>query len=166
LKNGKEMILRESNDVDDSNRGIVICDPGFGQVVVKWDEFDKLVFDQPKNSLRYDDFDGGRELNGTVTSEDGNSYTGKIVWDDDEAHSWEILDGEDRDVDFEIELGLIKSIEKRSRRGSIITTKDGREFRLSGSNDVDDDNKGVYITTKDGEEVYVDWEDFEKVEFN
>ncbi|MCK4574325.1 MAG: hypothetical protein KAU36_08125, partial [candidate division Zixibacteria bacterium] len=34
LKNGDELLLKGTNDVDDSNRGITISDPAFGQVVV------------------------------------------------------------------------------------------------------------------------------------
>jgi len=165
LDNGDELLLRGTNDVDGSNGGIIISDLGFGQVVVKWDEFDRLDFHDEPNGARYDDFDGGHALQGTVYTEDGDSYEGTIRWDDDEEYSWEILDGEYRDVDFDVEFGLIKQIEKRSYRSSIVTVWDGRSFRLRGSNDVDEDNKGIFITTAGGDEVEVDWEDFDRIEF-
>ncbi|MEW5995156.1 MAG: hypothetical protein AB1744_12280 [Candidatus Zixiibacteriota bacterium] len=166
LPNGEEMLLRGTNDVNDNNSGIVVCDPNLGQVTVQWDDFDRLDFTAAPAQIRYDQFDGGRRLSGTVYTDDGESYSGTIRWDDDEEHTWEILDGEHRDIEFDIEFGLINSIEKRSYRSSVVTLWDGRTFRLGGSNDVDEDNKGVFVMLPDGEEVEIEWDDFDRVEFN
>ena len=48
----------------------------------------------------------------------------------------------------------------------MVTLRDGREFELSDSNDVDEDNKGIFIFTDDGDEIIVDWEDFDRIEFS
>ncbi len=165
LKNDDEMVLKGTNDVNSSNSGIIVSDIGFGQVVVDWNEFDKLVFHEPDGKLKYSQFDGGKALYGTVYTEDGDELVGKIRWDNDEEYTWEILDGNYRKVEFDIEFGQIKSIEKRSYRSAIVTVWDDRSFTLKGSNDVDEDNKGIFILLDDGEEVEVDWEDFERVEF-
>jgi hypothetical protein len=165
LENGDQLLLKGTNDVNDENRGIIISDPDFGQVIVQWGEFERLEFKKAPQQVRYDEFDGGRPLEGTVHTEDGQSYTGAIRWDNDEEHTWEILDGEYDDIQFDIEFGLIKSIEKRSNRSSIVTVWDGRSFRLRGSNDVNEDNKGIFLTLPDGDEVEVAWEDFDRVEF-
>ena len=166
MKNGEEMVLRGTNDVNDSNRGIVISEFGSGQIVVDWDEFDRLEFKQPPPPERYADFDGGHRLRGTVFTEDGEEFTGWIRWDDDEEYSWEILDGEFRGVEFDIEFGNIKSIERKGSRSSIITLWDGRTYRLRGTNDVDDDNKGIFIEMENGDEEEIDWYDLDKVEFS
>lgn len=165
MDDGDELLLRGTNDVDDSNSGIIVGDDNLGQVIVKWDEFEKVVFTKPTSQVKYSDFDGGRKLHGTVYTEDGDSYTGDIIWDNDEEYTWEILDGENHDVEFDIEFGKIKSIDKKSYRSSIVTLLDGRQFRLSGSNDVDEDNKGIWIVTGDDEEIEVEWDEFAKVEF-
>jgi len=165
LKSGDDIVLRGTNDVNSGNRGIIVSDKGFGQVRVDWDEFERLQFSDPAYVLSYDKFDGGRLLQGTVYTEDGDKYTGTICWDNDEEHSWELLDGEYRGMEFDIELGLIKKIEKKSFRASIITVWDGREYTLRGSNDVDEDNKGIFVTLGDGDEVIIDWDEFERVEF-
>jgi hypothetical protein len=39
-------------------------------------------------------------------------------------------------------------------------------FELRGSNDVDEDNKGVFVETDEGDLEELDWDDFEKVEFS
>ncbi len=166
LKNGNEILLKGSNDVDDGNRGIIIADPGFGQVTVQWDEFDRLEFSEAPEQVTYDEFDGGKPLEGVVYTEDGDKYQGKIRWDDDEEYTWEILDGSYHDVEFDIEFGKIARIKKKSHRSSLVTLADGRQFRLRGSNDVDDDNGGIFITLDDGEEVEVDWDEFDYVNFD
>jgi len=165
LAAGDEVVLRNSNDVDNSNRGISIADPGVGQITVQWSDFDNIVFSQAPKHVKYDAFDGGHPLQGTVYTESGDKYTGRIIWDDDEEYTWEMINGEDRDVEFAIEMGLIKQIQKDSYRSSSVTVLDGRVFRLQGSNDVDEDNKGVSIEQTGGKDVYVDWEDFDRVEF-
>lgn len=165
LENGEEVLLRGTNDVDDGNRGIIISDPGFGQVRIGWDEFERLDFKAAPRAPRYSDFDGGQRLYGTVYTEDNDQYTGYIRWDDDEAYTWETIDGDNRDIEFDIELGLIKEIRKRSYRSSVATVSDGREFRLRGSNDVDEDNKGIFVELDDGDIIEVDWEEFERVQF-
>ncbi len=167
LRNGEEFELRDSNDVDDSNRGISVSDPGLGQVTVEWDEFEDVSFrDAPAGMGSYADFDGGRALYGTVETESGDLVTGWIRWDNDEEFTWEILDGEDRDVEYDVEFGLIRSITKRGSWGSEVQLLDGRVLQLEGSNDVDEDNKGIYVTSEDGETVRIDWWDFREVEFD
>jgi hypothetical protein len=164
LKNGKSMRLDDSNDIDSGNRGIVISDLNLGRIVVDWDEFDSIEFTDPPPGPDYSYFDGGRRLKGTVYTEDGEKFTGEIKWDDDEKFTWELLDGEYHDVEIDVEFGNIKSIEKASRRSCRVTLKDGRVFKLRGSNDVDSDNKGIIIYSNN-EEIFVDWEDFDMVEF-
>ncbi|MFZ5981839.1 MAG: hypothetical protein ACOYVF_14560 [Candidatus Zixiibacteriota bacterium] len=166
LKSGDEMILRGTNDVDDDNRGIVISDPNLGDVQVEWDDFDRLDFDKAPNKIGYDRFDGGHPLKGTVYTEDGDSYKGLIRWDNDEEYSWEILDGNSRDIDFNIEFGNIKQIQKQSYRGAEVTLWDGRTFSLRESNDIDEDNKGIFITADDGDDILVEWDEFNRVEFD
>ncbi len=165
LKGGKKIRLKGTNDVDSGNRGIVVSDMAMGRVVVYWDEFDFVEFKEAPEGPSYNKFDGGKLLKGTVFTEDGEKFKGEIKWDDDEEYTWELLDGEIDDVDFAIEFGQIKSIEKSSRHGAEVVLKDGRKFRLRDSNDIDDDNKGIII--KDGKDkVVVDWYDFERLELD
>ena len=165
LKSGDEMTLKGTNDVNSGNRGIAILDPNLGMIEVEWDEFDRLDFTELPKGAAYSSFDGGRRLYGTVLDEDGTKFTGEITWDDDEEYSWEILNGSYRGVEFDVEFGMIKSIERQSSRGSIVTLKDGRVLKMRDSNDVDDDNNGIIITLDDGEVVELDWYEFDRVDF-
>jgi len=166
LRNGDKMRLSGTNDVNSGNRGIVIFDLQYGRVTISWDEFDRLEFldDGDKHLLRYDQFENPKPLYGVVYDEDGDSFQGYIRWDD-ETESWERLDGEYRDLDVDVEFSQIAQIEKRSSNSVLVTLKNGNSFKLSGSNDVNEENKGIYVTTDDGDEIELDWWDFDKVIF-
>ncbi len=166
LVDGRELELGGTNDVDDDNRGIAISDPGLGQVTVEWDEFDQLRLHPPAPGAGgYDSFDGGYALWGTVHTEDGESVTGWIRWDNDEEWSWELLDGEQDGLEFDIEFSRIERIARRGSWGSEVVLRDGRTFELEDSNDVDDGNKGIYVTPEDGETTLVGWWDVREVTF-
>ena len=72
-------------------------------------------------------------------------FEGYVMWDKEECLSTDLLDGESEDGDLSIEMGRIASIEPRGRSSSIVILDDGRKLRLRGSNDVDDDNRGIMI---------------------
>lgn len=165
MANGEKFVLKGTNDVDNSNRGISIEDPALGEVTVEWGEFDKLEFKPSPGIPKYDDFSGGKRLKGTVQTEDGESYTGEIRWDNDESYTWEPLNGSSRGATFRIEFGLIKSIERDSFRECRVTLWDGRTIDLRDSNDVDDSNRGLVVSQSGKKDVLVDWDEFKSVEF-
>lgn len=171
LKDGRVMVLSGSNDVEHGNRGVQISDPALGMVEVEWDEFESIRFHEPDAHVGYDAFDGGHRLKGTVIDRDGVEFAGWILWDADEAYSWELLDGEDRDVVYDVEFGQIATIERDSARSALVTLLDGRVLELEGSNDVNDENKGIFIQVDDqarsGAEgwVRVSWDDFRSIRF-
>lgn len=162
--NGEEVVLRGTNDVNSSNSDILVMDPMLGQVRVDWNDFDNVVFSTPPSQYTYNDFGNSGALRGTVTTYDGDKYTGFIRWDEDEEYAWELLNGNLDDIELEIEFGMIQSIERR-RRGAEVTLRDGRTFELEGSNDVNEDNDGIIIIADDGDEIFVDWYDFERIDF-
>lgn len=171
LTDGSEMVLSNSNDVDEGHRGVQISDPGLGMVEVEWDEFAFVRFHEPESHTGYDSFDGGHPLKGTVVNRDGEEFSGWILWDADEGYSWEILDGENRDVVYDVEFGKIATIERNSSRSALVTLLDGRALELEGSNDVNDENKGIFIRVDDqapsGTDgwVRVSWDDFREIRF-
>lgn len=170
LTNGEELELSGSNDVDDGHRGVQISDPALGMVEVEWDEFSSVRFHEPDREADYHAFDGGHRLRGTVVTRSGEDLSGWVRWDADEEYSWELLDGSDRDVVFDIEFGHIERIERLSGRSAEVTLRDGRVFELEDSNDVDEDNKGIFVQVDDtgGPQegwLLVSWHDFREVRF-
>ncbi len=166
LKNGEEMILRGTNDVDERNSGISISDPALGQIKVRWNQFAELRFHDADSHAGFGAFDGGHRLYGTVTTLDGDEVTGYILWDRDEGNSWEMLNGRNSGVEFHVEFGQVRSIVHRSHRGATVTLLDGRILELSDSNDVNDGNRGIIVTDEDGNVTEVEWRDFEEVRFH
>jgi hypothetical protein len=139
----------------------------FGRIRISWSDFERVDFsDAPVGVLpHYTDFDGGRALKGTVTTEDGAEYNGKIVWDNDEHFTWEHLNGEFKDMDMDIPFSAIAMIEKSSYSGAVVTLKNGDSYLLRNSNDVDDDNRGIFVSSESGDIEEIDWYDVAKVVF-
>lgn len=165
LKEGKDMVLRNSNDVNSENRGVVVKSTEFGRVKVGWGDFEKVEFmTVPKADLpSYKDFDGGTRIRGTATTEDGEEFSGNIAWDNDEEFTWEHLNGEYKGVDIVIPFAIISTIEKSSQRSATVTLKSGNTYILSGSNDVNEENKGIFVIRDKNNTEQIDWYDFAKL---
>jgi len=161
LLDGSAMVLRGTNDVNSSIGGISVSDPTLGEVKLDWDEFDRVRFHPADVEPGWGFFDGGHPTMGTVLTEAGQEYSGEVAWDNDEAASWEMLNGEMDGVEFQIEFGNIARIRKTGR-GALVELRDGRTFELDGSNDVDDGNRGITIRTG-GESHVIEWDEFSEL---
>ena len=158
FKDGATMRLEGgSNDI---GARITVVDEEVGTIRIKWNRVERIDFTETPSTLR-DKL--GEPLFGTVETRHG-SFTGYVQWDHQECLTADKLDGESRDGDMAIEFGDIRSIEKQ-RRGSRVTLKSGREIELRGSNDVDDDNRGVVVKSPEFGKVKVGWDDFKRVVF-
>ncbi|NNK62048.1 MAG: hypothetical protein HKO98_02485, partial [Gemmatimonadetes bacterium] len=102
---------------------------------------------------------------GVVTTDDGERLEGRIIWDADEARSWDLLNGWIRDVELRIAFEHVARIERASSRRARVVLWDGREFELDGSNDVNDENRGILIEMEDGSWDLVDWDRFVSAQF-
>ena len=167
LHDGERLVMGGTNDVDRSNRGVTVSDPGLGQVTIPWESFSRVQFSGPgdpgtPDAATHADFDGGRPLRGTVITMSGEALAGDIRWDDDEHRSWELLNGASAGVDFQIEFSKIDRI-ARTPGGAEVTLRDGRGYELSGSNDVDSGNRGIVVTSPRGGERVVEWSDFREL---
>ena len=158
MRDGREMDLDGgSNDI---GAKITVHDEALGEATVPWDTIDKIEFMGAPRSVSVD----VTRLYGTVRSSDGE-FTGYIQWDQDECLSSDELDGTSRDAELSLAMGSLASIERRSSKSSEVVLKDGRSFILSGSNDVDDDNRGIFIENDEVGRVLVPWDEFRKVTF-
>lgn len=145
-----------SNDI---GTNIYVLDEELGEIKLKWDRIDEIAF-MPVPSGVKNTF--GKPIFGTVYTEKRDEFTGYIQWDHDERLSGDELDGDNRDGEISIEFGKIKSIQKDGN-GSLVLLEGGREFKLRGSNDVNNDNRGIIVNVSDFGRVDIPWEDFEKL---
>ncbi len=166
LKDGRTLYLDGTQDVDDSIRGIMVEDERYGRVEVRWDAFDRVVFEEKKSSGRaYNTYNGGGRLDATVTDLDGEELRGHIYFDLDESGGFEFLNGSSVDVEYNIPFQMVSVIEPRGSRSARVQLVSGERVRLGDGQDVSDKNDGVLLM-RDGEPAYLAWEDLEKIEFH
>lgn len=165
-KSGRELYLRGSNDVNSENRGIIVT-TDYGRVDIPWREFKKVTFkDAPNNYKKYSDFANMKKLSGTVTTSDGETLSGEIIFDLDEEYSFEMLQGKDDDIDYIIPMESVKSITPKNYDYSEVVLKNGTELLIGDARDVSEDNDGVLVFVGSGDPKYVLWEDVKSITFN
>ena len=166
-QSGRELYLRGTNDVNSSNKGIIVTTE-FGRVDIPWREFKKVTFSEAPSFIKtYSDYSGLKKLSGTVVTTDGETLTGEIIYDLDEEYTFEMLQGKDDDVEYIIPFSSIKKIVPRNYDNSNITLKNGTEVMLSETRDVSEDNDGVLVFTNGkGDPTYIAWEDVKEITFN
>ena len=104
-------------------------------------------------------------LHGTVKTRAGE-FTGDIQWDREECVGTDKLGGyAGRDEMLDLRFDTIRSIEK-SARGSAVTMLDGQRIELEGTNDVNRENRGIYVDDPRYGRVLVNWDAFERVDFS
>jgi len=108
----------------------------------------------------------GTRLFGLVRTTEGD-LEGFIQWDKSENVSGDLLDGEDEDgEDQEIRMGDIIRLERHSKNASKVTLSDGRTLTLSGTNDVNDANRGIMVEVASLGKVTLPWNRFKDVTFD
>lgn len=158
FRNGKTMELDGgSNDV---GARITVVDPYTGTHRLRWERIKSIEFSAAPATIK-DKL--GDPLYGTVKTR-RHEFTGHIQWDNDEALTIDELNGDTRDGDVDITFGDIAKIRKH-RSGSMVKLKSGNEVYLTGSNDVNDENRGVVVKVPGIGTVMVGWDDFEEVTF-
>jgi len=139
--------------------------PGQGRVDIPWREFEEVTFTETKAGVvNYDDFDGHAEISGSVTTLDGKTHTGKIVYDLDETYQLEILNGEKDNIEYFIPFQLVESITPASRNRATVKLKSGLLLKLEESVDVSEDHDGVLVFTDARDPVYIAWEDIDTID--
>lgn len=145
---------------DDVGGKVHVLDADLGEIDLIWERIETIeFFAAPSGAVP----PAGR-LYGTVETEIGD-FEGYVMWDKEECLTTDLLDGESEDGELSIEMGRISSIEPRGRSSSIVVLDDGRKLRLRGSNDVDDDNRGIMVEDERYGKVTVAWDSFERLEF-
>ena len=165
LHSGKEYYIYGTNDVNDDNRGIIINDLNLGKILVYWDEFDRVEFEENPAAppAGYDDFVEPKPLAGKVKTRDGKSYAGRIVYDLDEAVDFEILSGEHEGIEYHIPFRNIDSIMPAGGCCSRVTLKNGTVIELEKERDVNRDNDGLLVWDDATDPVYIPWRKIKEI---
>ncbi len=163
---GETVRLTGTNDVDHDNRGIEVRLPDGRRVTTEWETFERVVFAEAPPSPRYAEFGEARTLSGTVRGVDGTALAGEIAWDLDERWDFETLEGEDADgLEHAVPLALVREIRRVTSEASDVELRSGPTLRLRGTNDVDDNNRGIRVTPAGGSAVELPWSAVARVTF-
>ena len=159
LRDGTE--LEVSGYANDVGTTVTVIDAKPGRIQVRWKEIAEVRF----SSTPPDADPGSVRLHGTVTTTD-RELAGFIQWDSQECLSTDRLDGDANGERISVEMGDIRSIERRDRRSARVVLKDGAESVMSGTNDVDDDIRGIHVEDPRFGRVEVPWDEFVRVVFD
>ena len=160
FKNGLQMEVN-GEGYNDIGTKVQVLDKELGWTSINWDKIQKVEFSSiPKGSSHL----AMSPLYGTVETNRKEKFTGYIQWDHDERVSTDKLDAESDDGKISVPFSEVISIEKRSS-GSDVVFKSGRQLYLTGTNDVDLDNKGVIVLQPGKGMVDIPWSAFKKVSF-
>lgn len=161
FRNGAELVV-DGEGYNDLNSKIQIHDSALGVVGLNWSQIRTIDFLPTPSNL---ELIFGMPLYGTVESVRRETFTGLIIWDNDEHVGSDKLDGDAKDGKMAIRFDDIGSIEKKGA-GSLVTLRSGREVLLTGSNDVNSDNRGVVVITEDKGIVKLSWPAFRRINFS
>lgn len=158
FRNGDRLKLDDgSNDV---GAEITVMDPRVGRRTLEWNQIRTVEFMEAPDRLERK---LGEPLYGTVKAGDFE-YTGRIQWDNDECLSVDELDGYTRDGKVHLPFAEIASIRKHLN-GARVRTTDGDDLFLTGTNDVNHENRGIVVKIKGIGSVKIGWNDFDEVTF-
>lgn len=168
LKSGRELRMDGSNDVSSGHRGVIVMNNDFPSIDIPWDEFDKVTFTEFISSpgSTYDDFKQQKALTGTITTQDGKTLSGKIVYDLDEEFQYELLQGKNSDFEYTIPFHRIKRIEQASLNRCLVELKSGEKLSLTDTQDVNEKNQGVLVfSDAKSDPKYIPWEEVKSIDF-
>jgi len=168
LKSGRELLLTNSNDVNNENRGVIVFDPEIGRIDIPWRDFvDLEIIDEDSRGMSYNDFPVSEGISGTVVTIEGDEYKGLLVYDLDESWEFEILDGRDDRVEFDIPFRNVRSIIPKNYNYSLVKLKNGTSLLIGDERDVTDANDGLLVFTSSKDEpIYIKWSKIDEIIFD
>jgi len=169
LKSGREIYMEGSNDVNRENRGVIVMNRDVPAIDIPWSEFDKITFEDKATTalVSYDQFKSQKELSATVKTFNGETYSGRIIYDLDEEYDFELLQGKQNDFEFTTAFRNIKKIKTFDDSRCEIELKNGEKLMLDDAQDVDRRNQGILVfASGKGDPKYVPWDKVSEIEFN
>ncbi len=159
LKSGTMFAINgmEANDFED---GVRVGDIGRGAVDLARRQIRSIEF-LPTTLLS----GAPTRLYGTVRTRQGD-FTGFLQWDRQQGVGSDTLDGRTADEELSLRFDTLRSIARHSPDSALLTLLDGREIVLSGSREVGDGNRGIYVDDGRYGRVLISWNAFEHVDFS
>ncbi|RXK86813.1 hypothetical protein [Filimonas effusa] len=166
LRSGEKILLGASDDVSNTNKGIIVMHPLYGRTLVEWKAFRSLTLQaQPATGLGYNSYLPANRLYATVSTTYNKTFQGTCIFDLDEEWNVEILDGNKDGLYYQIPFYNIARIAPYRQRYSQIWLKDNTTLLLGWANDVSDKNWGVLIWLPNKKYQYIPWNEVKEISF-
>lgn len=167
LASGREIELYGTNDVNSSNKGIIVNLPNIGRADFHWKHFIsfEILDEKTPESLCDTSFPNSERLYGKVFTKAGQELEGVIAYDLDEAMDSELLNGYNDDIKFSIPFRNIESIKPMANDYASVILKSGEKLFLGDQADVSYKNAGILIFTSSEEFSILKWDEIEKIVF-
>lgn len=162
-RSGSEIYLKGSNDVNHSNRGVVVIVPKLGSVKIGWQDFDEVAFLPAPNSGRgYAEYAKAVPITGEVVTRSGR-LAGRIAFDLDESRDFELLHGKNGDTEYLIPFRDIARIRRQALRRTAVELRNGLTVEFDQGQDVTSDNDGLLVFTGEPKPSYVGWREVREI---
>ncbi|MEM9530151.1 MAG: hypothetical protein AAGA23_04480 [Pseudomonadota bacterium] len=168
LRDGQERMLSGGPDIGANNRGIDVDDPRFGRVSVSWNAFEQAEFSLVDSGPGYEAFVPGKPLRATVETRDGQTRTGRLVFDLDEDETTDTLDAPAGLLHYTIPFGHLASVApatSASETGVEITLRSGHQLRLDRAGDLSEQNAGLLVFGAEDQPAYLAWAAVKTIRF-
>ena len=160
FKNGEKVeVVGGSNDI---GTRIVLQDAELGNLKLDWCNIDIIQFHSPPRGV-VPDYD--LALYGRLETRKGTEFEGYIKWDIDERLTTDILDGDNCCYKDEMPFTKITKIENNGN-SSLVTLINDETIKMSGTNDVNDGNRGIGMYVEGIGSIEIPWREFKEVEFD
>ena len=169
LRSGEEVVLRGTNDVNRDNRGIEISSPAFGRAVIRWEDFQRVRFEEPVDTSSPEPtYPPGAPIRGTVYAVDGRVLEGVVRWNNQASQLWESVRGRHADAQLAVEFGAISLLSKAGDDQVEVTLLNGSTFVLDETDSFDPElgSRGVFVTADGRPTRLVLWRDFDRLELS
>ncbi|MEM7657407.1 MAG: hypothetical protein AAF399_14830 [Bacteroidota bacterium] len=166
LFNGRSYELGHTDDLGKRNHGIVVKNLEVGRVIIPWKEFRFVRFEKevPDSGPAYDRFPQPVDLYGTLLTQEGVAWEGKLTFDLSTQTDVEMLTGSQEGLRYYLPFGNLAYVERRNHQFCAVRLKNGDKLFLEESRQVTDENWGVLVRNKE-QVTYVPWQEIERINF-
>ncbi len=165
---GRTYTLGGGDDVGPGNHGIIVKNIQLGHVRILWSQFRFVRFDRkpPELSPGYHDFGLPGTICSSIRTVDGESVSGRTVFDLDETLTLETLEGRKDGVFYHIPIRNIRQIIRKNYHVSGVILRNGDQLYLSEEHDLTDANWGLLVWVNDVRIRYIPWNQIESITFS
>ncbi|MCX7554055.1 hypothetical protein OS175_09210 [Marinicella sp. S1101] len=168
LKDGEELVIDGTNDVNRGNRGIWIDNPELGRVEVSWRQFEKLTIGPV--DVKWHEFadyaQASQPLSGRVQLKDGTNITAQaITYDMNQQSGAEILESEIGGNTRLIPFYNVNKLSKNENNLVELVLDSGVKTLALNHNSVTFNNNGLLLLSNN-QYKYYPWEQIQTIELD